>query len=515
MESLQLYFQNGMNKQGKNSLFIFFKKYLSIILLGVVLSVGLYLRIGGVLTNSFAFTYDVGRDMLQVQNIVVNHKIPLIGQTTGLGGLFYGPWWYYILTPVFIASNGNPQGIAFFMVLCGLLAIFLGYIVGEKISGKTLGLIFASLLCASPVMIGFSSQIWNPNIAPEFILLAILLLLILKKTKKRFFTFLGLGFLLGLLIDTEIIFGVLFSAGFLLYVLSTQRKRFLSISALGVLLGLFMVILPRIFFEIRHSFIMVSTLLHPAEDKEAFLHVSGLLSDIPQRIFAIFSQFSETVAKNNNIAGLFILLLCCVLLIIYRKNLTGATKQMLYMMGIIITVFVLGTSIFARAIWGHYLVGLPVLYLLFVAISLQLLIKKVFYVGIGVFIVYLLFLLNPLQLYKNAVMPLWEGDASVYRNQVATIDYVYKDANNRKFNYIAYSPAVHDFPYQYLFSWYGRTKYGYVPEAKTENLLYIIIEPNPGYPGRIEDWLKIRQGDGMVVKETVVKGGIKVQTRVR
>ncbi|MGE5042387.1 MAG: hypothetical protein ACM3IJ_05810, partial [Candidatus Levyibacteriota bacterium] len=59
--------------------------------LALVFLIGFYLRAVGIFSNSFAFTYDVGRDLLEVQKIVSAHKIPLIGQTTGLGGLFYGP----------------------------------------------------------------------------------------------------------------------------------------------------------------------------------------------------------------------------------------------------------------------------------------------------------------------------------------------------------------------------------------------------------------------------------------
>ena len=88
---------------------LFKKEYL---LLYFFILVGAFLRLQGVFTNSFAFTYDVGRDMLALSAIVHLHKIPLIGATTGLPGIFYGPWWYYMLTPFFIIFSGSPQGIA-------------------------------------------------------------------------------------------------------------------------------------------------------------------------------------------------------------------------------------------------------------------------------------------------------------------------------------------------------------------------------------------------------------------
>ena len=45
----------------------FFKK--EFIILFLIILVGSFLRLEGVFTNSFAFTYDVGRDMLSLWNI--------------------------------------------------------------------------------------------------------------------------------------------------------------------------------------------------------------------------------------------------------------------------------------------------------------------------------------------------------------------------------------------------------------------------------------------------------------
>ena len=69
------------------------------IFLAVAVILGSYLRFQGVFTNSFAFTYDVGRDMLALWDITHFVDLPFIGPTTGLPGLFYGPWWYWLLSP--------------------------------------------------------------------------------------------------------------------------------------------------------------------------------------------------------------------------------------------------------------------------------------------------------------------------------------------------------------------------------------------------------------------------------
>src|SRR5260370_38656583 len=114
------------------------------LLLLLIILIGAFLRVFGIATNSFAFTYDVGRDMLALQQIVYHHKIPLIGFTTGMPGIFYGPWWYYLLVPSFALSGGNPQFVAYFIALTGIATIFLMYMIGKKISDSFLGITLAT-----------------------------------------------------------------------------------------------------------------------------------------------------------------------------------------------------------------------------------------------------------------------------------------------------------------------------------------------------------------------------------
>ena len=54
-------------------------------------------------------------------------------------------------------------------------------------------------------------------------------------------------------------------------------------------------------------------------------------------------------------------------------------------------------------------------------------------------------------------------DPSLYRNEIAAIDYVYQKAGDRNFKVYDYLPSIIDYPYQYLIWWYGLKKYGYLP----------------------------------------------------
>ena len=160
------------------------------------------------------------------------------------------------------------------------------------------------------------------------------------------------------------------------------------------------------------------------------------------------------------------------------------------------------------------MVGLPVFYILLFAICSYLLAKN-FSAKLAGAIVILVFLivLNPYSLIQNMNKPLWEGDASLYRNQVAVIDYVYKQAARKPFKYVVYTPPVHDYTYQYLFDWYGPKVYKYSPQAQA-HLAFFILEPDLQYPSRLRDWLVQREADGRIIRSQEVKGGITVQTRI-
>ena len=133
----------------------FFHTYRFEIALLLILLMGAYLRFVGIVDGLFAFTYDVGRDMIEVGKIVNEGNIPFIGPTTGLPGLFYGPWWYYLLVPAFFLGSGNPQFVSGFMAIIGLVTIILGYYLGVQIQDKILGLFIAVILAFSPVMVCF------------------------------------------------------------------------------------------------------------------------------------------------------------------------------------------------------------------------------------------------------------------------------------------------------------------------------------------------------------------------
>ncbi len=487
------------------------------LLLYLIILIGSYIRLAGVFTNSFAFTYDVGRDMLALWNIAYLHKLTLIGATTGLPGVFYGPWWYYMLTPFFIIFGGNPQGLDFIMALTGIASIVLAYVFGRKIQGSLTGLIFAGLIGASPVMVSLSAQIWNPNIAPFFVLLIFLMLrkIFSGEKNRRLLYFFLLGIFLSLSIDIEIVYGILFTLGIFISLGLILRNKIKLKEVVSLAFGLLVIASPRILFELRHHFLMSKSFIKFVTSGGTSHTASSLISDFINRLSFMFSQFSSTVALNNEILGLIFLFFIALTLFLFYKKENIITKDFINLSLIVIATFIVGTTFFSHDIWPHYLVGLPVIYIFLISVSFYMLgkqIKNKYVVPIAVFIL-ILVNFNPVAIFQSLTQPLWIGDASVYRNQLAVINYVYKQANGRSFKYVVYTPPVYDYTYQYLFMWYGENAFHYEPSQQS-HLAFFILEPDLQMPSRLTDWLRERQGDGTIIKSEKLPSGIIVQTRV-
>lgn len=473
----------------------------------LILLLAAFLRLQAFATNTFAFTYDVGRDLLAIKDIVTLNKISLIGPTSGLPGVFYGPWYYFILVPFFIIFGGNPAGIDLTIAMFGIATVVLGFYLGKKLGGIFFGLTFAGILAVSPTLVGISSQIWSPNLAPFFILLVLLLFYRIYK-KDGMWDYLFLGIALSLGSEFEIIYGLFLSLSGIIALILFKNKSLTIKKLLMLVLGFAIILAPRVLFELRHGFLQTKSLF-------AFLTAGGNGAAMNLRLDFMFNRFTEAIAYNNQVLGILILVLTILSIVIYFKKTALPMQKLILTSIVIVLTFMSGFALFHHDLWPHYIVGLPVIFIFLVSVALYLFFSNSNQRILYLFIALAIFLinLNPVSLIQNYNKP-FVGDASVYRNQLQVLDYVYREANGKQFKYIVYTPPIFDYTYQYLFEWYGKGKYGYLPKQDSE-LAFFILEPDVQFPKRLTDWLTIREKDGRIVKSQKMPSGIVVQTRLR
>lgn len=481
---------------------------------GIILFLAIFLRFQGVLTNSFPFTYDIGRDLIAAQEIATLQKTPLIGQTTGLPGLFYGPSWHYALALLYHPLHGNPQLITGFINATGVAMVIIAFFLGRKIGGNMLAIVWAGLLATSPAVIALTSQIWNPDLIPIFWIGSLISIYFIYEKRKALLNFFILGVLVTLIIDMEIVVGLLYAAGIAL-ALSVLKPHTLSIRKIGAgLLGGLIVMMPRIIFDVRHENVLSKTLLNGFV--QMFISGGGesQTNSLSDKAMTLFSVWAETFTFGNLFFGALLLLGALIVTLIIYKRTEERLRFFINIVLVSLLVSIIGLFLFGHAIWNHYLVIFPLLYITWISLLITAISTSKKHQGIGVMVVLALFFVNvniPQQ-YKSFTTPLWEGDASVYRNQLSVIDYVYENAKGSQFKYIVYTPPVHAYTYEYLFDWYGEKKYGMKLNSESK-LFFVILEPDKDNPERLKEWLTVRENDGKVIKETEVKGGIIVQTR--
>lgn len=233
------------------------KKYLSYIILGLILLIAAFLRLYRI-EDYMGFLGDEGRDALVVKRIIVDHKLTLLGPITSVGLMHLGPAYYYFMLPFLWAWNLNPVGPAIMVALFSLATIVLMWQLAREFFSEKAGMIAGILYALSPLVIIHAHSSWNPNILPFWGLLLIygLIKVVVKKDFRWLFV---VGASLGIAIQLHyvaLVFGPIILSTLLLIRFKVPIKYLI-----GGFIAFVFTYSPFIFFELRHQFINTKTVI--------------------------------------------------------------------------------------------------------------------------------------------------------------------------------------------------------------------------------------------------------------
>lgn len=493
------------------------EKILFIIIILLIIFLSLFPRSIEALNGNPVFGFDNGREMLAAKQIIVDHKLILIGTeigggSAGITGIFHGPVYYYMLTIPFLLTNGNPQGGIYLMFIFGLLTVIFSYFLGKKLFGKQIGTLLTLLACISPVLIAQSRFIWSPNPPPLFILLSYYFTYKFTENKRKLNIFLA-SFFAGFVYNFELGIAIPMSLTLVIYSLFIFKRNLKNYVFL--LLGFIFAYSPMLAFEARHNFLgFKGILLYLVSHKSTGGHTSiYYLSD---HMKSFIDGFQNTFSINQySLVFLIILVVVSFYFLFKEKNIRLKYFMSFLFLQIPITFFVF--SFLKNTVYGIYLLHLNLVYLLFfcyIAYSLltQKLIKPLIIMLVLIFTLLIAGISNAITISVHDY-PDYGGTAKI-KGKIDAIDYIYKQAKGKPFGLLVFAPAVYTYPYDYLLWWYGKRKYDYIPYKEKKGTFFLLMEIDPYQPWSYKGWMETVIKSGTIIETKTLPSGFIVQKRV-
>jgi len=457
------------------------------------------------------FWYDQGRDARVVWNLIHNQKLFLVGPTTGIEGIFLGPFYYYFITPAYFLGQGNPVFPSVFLAGLNVLAIYFLYRIGLEFFSQATGLLTAALVSFSSELVRYHRWLSNPTPLPFFALVTFwsILKIISSSPRKRYWLFLGLG--IGLSLQLEAASAIFFiPSTFIILLLNrksliTNRNNFIFL-----FLPFIATLVPQILFNIRHQNILLNSFVKFLIGERSFQPMVTVL--FTNRL-ALYYQFFISKLFTLPWAMLLFVVLSIVLVLLVRRHLTSKPVLSTIIWCLTPAAILLFYHGNKGYLWDYYFTGAyPVFMLLVASVWTQV---SFHFPKSRVVVIFLisLFLFQNLKnnyVFYTQALP---GYISL-TPQLSAIDWVYADATGQAFNTDVYVPPIVPLAYDYLFLWLGSNKYGYQPSTTLQTRLYTIQEPDWEHPTPLNNWLT-RQTYYSSLETTKSFGPLTVQRRYR
>lgn len=483
-------------------------KWHYLIIFLIILS-GIFLRTYR-LDQTLWFFYDQGRDALVIHDLIYNHKFFLIGPTTGIEGIFIGPFFYFLLIPGYFFSGGDPASAGFLISSLNGLGVIFIYLLAKQYS-KLAGILAAFVTSFSFTMVRNDRWLANPSPLSFFAPLTLFMLWLTQKNSGKYAFWAGL--LLGLNLQLEASGATFCLIAALVWAFLVRLYKNKSAVLFGVS-GFVLTLLPQIFFELKHNFLITKNLIKFLSSTTGSTAKSNIQNFILERGQFLYQSIMDKFEPNVSIFSLILFLLFIVVFFLERKVIFKNNLSKLLLLWITIPF---GLMFFYRGnygfIYSYYLDAVYPAIFIMVGVLFSFFWKKLL-TRILLFVILAVFFYFQYPLLSGFLNNDLKGENIIaLGNQKQALDYIYQKAQGRSFNVDVYVPPVIPYTYNYLFLWYGNKRYGYQPEDKHLSELYTISEYDDNLKRR-DVWFKRQDLIGKVI-ESRVFGGILVQKRER
>ncbi len=410
------------------------------------------LRLVPILNNNFYFTIDQGRDAVYGRYITQGHLL-LTGPKTDIDGVYHGVFWYNLTAIALLLTQGHPIGPVLMLIVFNC-AIILGLMLVVK---KQFSLVSA-LICGISLIVFLpfyetSRYAFNPFLLPALVLLFIFSLEMAFSQNSKWFILSGL--ITGLVLHSEIIALPPFiftwiAMGFLLLI-----KRKITWNNILLSIAVFLVaISPHIISEFTSGFSQINAFLAHSQSSKSIFSLY-LTSQLVKTGTAFSEILASLVLPQIPVISLILLVGLIGLIIKYQSRrfmIINLTSLLIFF-----TSFIWFSLNNGLRPW--HLVYLPTMLFVILIINLLTFSKWIKQIVLGFII--LAQVINLSARLKSYLIN--QDDPGLLKNQIAAIDWIYQKNLNSSPSVYIYVPSVYDYHYQYLISWHGISKYGFVP----------------------------------------------------
>lgn len=296
-------------------------KFSNLLLPSFLLFVGLISIFFFTVQGMVIFDIDIARDFLILNEMVTTHHPILIGARTSVDGIFHGPFWLYVNTPVFILSGRNPVAVSWFWLILFLFGLGSIFTVGKKLFNNETALWAAALFTSQALF--FIKSPTNP-FAAVILFPIYFYLLILYLRKNHALHLFSIFLIAGLIIQSEMVFGL---PVFILSLILILKQIFCTKKYIYILIIPAVLITTATFFlfDLKHNFLETHALIKfLSENKTAPFDITRIqyrLLGFTQGLRTFITAPHNTTDKMSQIANMFIFFTVMLVLLPIRKKL--------------------------------------------------------------------------------------------------------------------------------------------------------------------------------------------------
>lgn len=138
------------------------------------------------LEGKMTFEWDQARDFTAVETMLKTGKPMLLGPIVrgDSGGFYLGPLYYYLITPLYYFSGGNPLSLSVVPIGMDVLVICILYFFLRSKTSWSVAFITGMIWAGSPLLIRDSYTPWNVSLISVWMILFIINLLKLSETSR-------------------------------------------------------------------------------------------------------------------------------------------------------------------------------------------------------------------------------------------------------------------------------------------------------------------------------------------